>query len=77
MHVKFTKNISKNIIILYEAIKVERNNTILDAKQTIFICLKGKKEVPIIQIRRPININELEKKASDLASFLQIPIKGI
>ena len=68
---------SKLHLILYEAIKVERNNTILDAKQTIFICLKGKKEVPIIQIRKPININELEKKASDLASFLQIPIKGI
>jgi len=49
----------------------------LNAKQTIFICLKGKKEIPIIQIRNPININELEKKASDLASFLQVPIKGI
>lgn len=60
-----------------EAIKIEKNNTILNAKQTILICLKGKKEVPIIQIREPINISELEKKASNIASFLQIPIKGI
>nr|YP_009541028.1 photosystem I assembly protein ycf4 [Lepocinclis playfairiana]AYQ93550.1 photosystem I assembly protein ycf4 [Lepocinclis playfairiana] len=60
-----------------EAIRVERNNTILNSKQTIFICLRGKKEIPIIQIRRPININEFEKKASDLASILKVPIRGI
>nr|YP_009538709.1 photosystem I assembly protein ycf4 [Lepocinclis ovum]AYQ93734.1 photosystem I assembly protein ycf4 [Lepocinclis ovum] len=60
-----------------EAIRVEKNNTILNSKQTIFICLKGKKEIPVLQIRKPINLNELEKKASNLASFLQVPIKGI
>jgi hypothetical protein len=76
-HAKFKKKISPLLIILIEAIKVERNNTILNTKQTIFICLKGKKELPILQIRKPININELEKEASDLASFLQVPIKGI
>nr|YP_010700379.1 photosystem I assembly protein Ycf4 [Flexiglena variabilis]WCH63518.1 photosystem I assembly protein Ycf4 [Flexiglena variabilis] len=59
-----------------EAIHVKTTTNILNSSQTICICLKGKYEIPILQIRPPIKIGELEKKASELASFLKVPIKG-
>ena len=46
-------------------------------KQNIFVCLKGKKDLPILQPTKPLEINELEKKASEIASFLKVPLKGL
>lgn len=60
-----------------EAIKVEIKTEPFNTKQRIYICLKGKNDLPIIQIDRPIKINELEEKASEIASFLKVPVKGI
>lgn len=54
---------------------MENNLRILNSKQTIFICLKEKKNIPIIQINNPININKLEKKATEIASFLNVSIR--
>lgn len=51
-------------------------NGIFDTKQNIFVCIKGKNDLPIVQLSKPIKINELEKKASEIASFLKVPLKG-
>ena len=59
-----------------ETIRVKTTTDILNSSQTVFICLKGKYEIPILQIRPPIKISELEEKASELASFLKVPVKG-
>jgi hypothetical protein len=32
--------------------------------------------VPLIQLSKPLEINELEKRAGKIASFLKVPIKG-
>nr|YP_009540839.1 photosystem I assembly protein ycf4 [Phacus inflexus]AYQ93310.1 photosystem I assembly protein ycf4 [Phacus inflexus] len=58
-----------------EAIKIETNSSFFNSKQTIYICLKQKVDIPIIQVRNPINLNEIEKKASEIASFLKVPLK--
>lgn len=54
-------------------IKTELFNT----KQNIFLCIKGKSDLPILQINTPMKLDEIENKASQLSAFLQIPIKGI
>lgn len=50
---------------------------LFSTKQNIFVCIKGKKDLPIIQQSKPLKINELETKASEIASFLKVPLKGI
>lgn len=61
----------------HEAIKIEIKSDIFNNRQNIFVCLKGKNDLPIIQIEKPLKINELEEKASEIASFLKVPVKGI
>nr|YP_007517019.2 photosystem I assembly protein ycf4 [Euglena viridis]AEY70792.2 photosystem I assembly protein ycf4 [Euglena viridis] len=60
-----------------EAIKIEINTDLFNSKQKIFVCLKGKNDLPIIQLEKPLKINELEEKAIEIASFLKVPVKGI
>jgi hypothetical protein len=38
--------------------------------------IKDKNDLPIIQLSNPIKISDLEKQASEIASFLNVPIKG-
>nr|YP_009541016.1 photosystem I assembly protein ycf4 [Discoplastis spathirhyncha]AYQ93492.1 photosystem I assembly protein ycf4 [Discoplastis spathirhyncha] len=60
-----------------ESIKIEIKNELFNSKQNIYVCLKEKQDLPIIKMDNPLKINELEKKAAELSSFLQVPIKGI
>lgn len=59
-----------------ESIKVEFKQG-LDAQRTIYMTLKGKREIPITGIGQPLSIKEIEKQASDLANFLQVSLDGI
>lgn len=56
-----------------EAIKVEIKTELFNTRQKIYACIKGKNEIPIIQIDKPLKIIELEEKASEIASFLKVP----
>nr|YP_007317226.1 photosystem I assembly protein Ycf4 [Monomorphina aenigmatica]AFZ88828.1 photosystem I assembly protein Ycf4 [Monomorphina aenigmatica] len=60
-----------------EAIRVEIKMDVFNNKQNIFACIKGKNDLPIIQISSPVSIREIEEKASLLASFLKVPVKGL
>jgi hypothetical protein len=51
-------------------------NKRLSLHQKIYVCIKGKNDIPIIQIDRPKKITELEEKASEIASFLKVPVKN-
>lgn len=64
-------------MIIFEAIKIEIKTELFNNKQNIFVCIKNKNDLPIIQYDSPIKINELEEKASQIASFLKVPVKGI
>lgn len=60
---------------MLEAVKLESKTEFFNTKQNIFICLKGKKELPIIQIREPLEINQIEEKATNIAYFLKVVVK--
>jgi hypothetical protein len=59
-----------------EAIKVELKQG-LDPQRTIFLKLKGKREIPLTGIGEPLSLKEIEKQASELANFLQVSLEGL
>jgi len=75
--VQFKENCLQTIILKKEALRVEIKNELFNTRQKIFVCIKGKKDIPILQINEPLKLKEIEEKASILASFLKVTIKGI
>lgn len=59
-----------------EAIKVELKQG-LDPQRTIYLKLKGKREIPLTGIGEPLTLKEIEKQASELANFLQVSLEGL
>nr|WCO87394.1 photosystem I assembly protein ycf4 [Chlorococcum sp. KSF0227] len=59
-----------------EAIKVELKQG-LDPQRTIYLKLKGKREIPLTGIGEPLTLKEIEKQASELANFLQVSVEGL
>nr|ALO21303.1 hypothetical chloroplast RF4 [Chlorogonium capillatum] len=61
-----------------EAIKVElKQGGFADPQRTIFLKLKGKREIPLTGIGEPLTLKEIEKQASELANFLQVSLEGL
>nr|AYQ95042.1 hypothetical chloroplast RF4 [Palmellopsis texensis] len=59
-----------------EAIRVELKQG-LDSQRTIYMRLKGKREIPLTGIDQPLTLKEIEKQASELANFLQVTLEGL
>ena len=59
-----------------ESIRVELNQG-LDSQRTIYLKLKGKREIPLTAVGQPLTIQEIEKQASELANFLQVSLEGL
>nr|AYQ94705.1 hypothetical chloroplast RF4 [Dictyochloris fragrans] len=59
-----------------EAIRVEFKEG-FDSQRTIYMRLKGKREIPLTGIGQPLTLKEIEKQASDLANFLQVSLEGL
>lgn len=49
----------------------------LDSQRTIYLKLKGNREIPITGIGQPLTLQEIEKQASELANFLQVSLEGL
>lgn len=61
-----------------ESIRVElQQGAFADSQRTIYLKLKGKKEIPLTGIGEPLTIQEIEKQASELANFLQVSLEGL
>lgn len=61
-----------------ESIRVElKQGGFADSQRTIYLKLKGKKEIPLTGIGEPLTIQEIEKQASELANFLQVSLEGL
>lgn len=61
-----------------ESIHVElKQGGFNDSQRTIYLKLKGKKEIPLTGIGDPLTIQEIEKQASELANFLQVSLEGL
>jgi len=59
-----------------EAIKVEFKQG-FDTQRTIYMRLKGKREIPLTGVGQPLTLKDIEKQASELASFLQVSLEGL
>lgn len=79
---------NRRIDLLYplkdvEAIKVEFKKIGFspifsgEAERTIYIRLKGKREIPLTGIGQPLTLKDIEKQASELANFLQVSLEGL
>nr|WGT92529.1 Ycf4 [Basichlamys sacculifera] len=58
-----------------EAIRIELKQGI-DSQRTIYLRLKGKREIPLTGIGQPLTLKEIEKQASELANFLQLSLEA-
>lgn len=59
-----------------ESIRVEIQQG-FDSQRTIYLKLKGNREIPITGIGQPLTLKEIEKQASELANFLQVSLEGL
>lgn len=59
-----------------EAIRVELKEG-FNPRRTIYIRVKGKKDIPLTRIGQPIPLEEIEKQAAELAKFLQVSLEGL
>jgi hypothetical protein len=58
-----------------EAIRVEGSEN--NGQRTIYLKVKGKREIPLNQVGQPIALEEIEKQAAELAKFLQVSVEGL
>ena len=59
-----------------EAIRVEIKEGV-NPRRTLYVRVKGKPDIPLTRIGQPLTLGEIEKKAAELASFLQVSIEGL
>nr|YP_009105732.1 hypothetical chloroplast RF4 [Neocystis brevis]AIT94455.1 hypothetical chloroplast RF4 [Neocystis brevis] len=58
-----------------EAIRVELKEG-LNPKRTIYMRIKGKRDIPLTRIGQPLTLEEIEKQAAELAKFLQVSLEA-
>jgi hypothetical protein len=73
--------INRKVDLIYalkevEGIKVELKQGI-NPQRTIYLKLKGNREIPLTNAGRPLTLKDIEKQASDLANFLQVSLEGL
>ena len=59
-----------------EAIRVLLTQASDGGQRTIYLRLKGKREIPLTGIGQPLTLKEIEKQASELANFLQVSLEA-
>ncbi len=72
---------NRRIDLLYsirdiEAIRVELKEG-LNPRRTIYLRVKGKRDIPLTRIGQPMTLEEIEKQAADLAKFLQVSLEQL
>ncbi len=48
----------------------------LNPRRTLYVRIKGRREIPLTRVGEPIAIAELETQGADLARFLGVPLEG-
>nr|YP_010231187.1 hypothetical chloroplast RF4 [Nephroselmis pyriformis]QSV37256.1 hypothetical chloroplast RF4 [Nephroselmis pyriformis] len=59
-----------------EAIRMDIQEGV-NPKRTLYVRLKGRREVPLTRIGQPLTLAELERQGAELAGFLQVPLEGL
>ena len=53
-----------------KAIRVEFKEGV-NPKRTIYLCVKGQRQIPLTRVGQPLTLEEMEMQAAELAQFLQ------
>lgn len=53
-----------------KAIRVELKDG-LSPRRTIYLCVKGQREIPLTAVGQPVTLEQIEMQAAELAKFLQ------
>jgi hypothetical protein len=72
---------NRTIFLVYpfnnvRSIKLSVNDG-LNPKRIILLCTKDEREIPLNQIEQPLPLTEIEEKAFELASFLEVKLEGL
>lgn len=65
-----------NSIDEIESIKVEMKEGI-NPRRTIYMRIKGDRDIPLTSIGQPITVNDIESEAAELARFIGVPVELI
>ena len=57
-----------------QGLRVEFKQGLSEAKFILFLQIRGQKEIPLTHIGEPLTFEEIEKRASALAQFLQVSL---
>jgi hypothetical protein len=49
----------------------------LNPKRTLYLRVKGMRDIPLTRVGQPIALAELENQAADLVRFLGVPLEGL
>ena len=49
----------------------------LSPRRTLYVRIKGRREIPLTRVGEPISLTELETQGADLAKFLGVPLEGL
>ena len=58
------------------AVRVEVKDGV-NPRRVLYLCVKGRGDIPLTSIGQPMALEELEGRAAKLARFLQVPIEGL
>lgn len=72
---------NRNIYIVYSFSNIKSIKLIikegLNPQRLILLCTKDKREIPLNSVGQPLPISEIEEKASEIASFLNVKLEGL
>ena len=72
---------NRNIFLVYPFNNIKSIKIIikdgLNPQRLILLCTKDQREIPLNQIEQPLALTEIEEKASELASFLEVKLEGL
>jgi Ycf4 len=66
----------KNPLKDIQAVRVDIKDGI-NPRRTLFIRIKGRREIPLTRVGEPISLTEIETQGAELARFLSIPLEGL
>lgn len=49
----------------------------LSPRRTLYVRIKGRREIPLTRVGEPISLAELETQGANLARFLGVPLEGL
>lgn len=49
----------------------------LNPKRALYLRIKGKGDIPLTRVGRPLSLSEIENQGAELARFLGVPLEGL